>query len=420
MNKKHQPKKSLPLIIGILILLGILFPKNAISQTEIGFIMPEDVDKVEIKFEKFSNLIVLPIRINGSATVKFILDTGAETIILTERLFADMLALNFVREINIHGPGIIDSVKAFVAADVNMTLSGGIEGKSLNVLVLEKDYLELHKNLGEEVYGIIGYELFNRFVVSIDYDMEILTLYRPESYKPRRSYKRVPIEIVDTKPYINQVFDQDGKSDTVRMMVDTGASHAALLDLEATDHLVLPQKLAPTRLGRGLSGEIPGYIGRIENCSIDQFNFSNVLISIPESGAYSKAIKRGSRHGTIGGDILKRFKVVFDYSRESVYLRRGKYFKDQFEYNMSGITLITDGKKLDSLKVIEVTKNTPAHKVGVLKGDKVLKINGLDLENSSISEINALLRKKSGLKIKMTIWRNGQKIKKEFRLDRLI
>lgn len=420
MNKKSGPKICFSLAFIVALTLSLLPKGQAIAQTQIGFRMPEGVNKTEIKFEKLSNLIVIPVTLNNSITVKFILDTGAESVIVTEKLFADILGLDFVREINIFGPGIIDSVKAFVATNATLSLPNGVIGDGLNLLVLEKDYLELHKNLGEEVYGILGYDFFKRFVVEIDYDEQLLTLYRPEIYRPKKSFSELDISIRDTKPYIISKFSQDDKSDTVRMMVDTGASHAVLLDMEATDHLVLPERVEPTRLGRGLGGEIQGYIGRLDECGLGDFSFENVLISIPQQGAYTQAIKRGSRHGTIGGDLLSRFDVVFDYRGEKMYLRKGKYYSYDFEYNMSGMSVLSDGVNLDSIIVIEVVKDTPAHKADIRRGDKILKVNGYQFRDIKISEINTLLRKKHGMKVRMIILREGDRIKKEFRLERLI
>lgn len=386
----------------------------------IGFQLPEKVDWVEFKFEKISNLIVVPVKVNNSATIKFILDTGAESAILTESVFAEILGLNFVREISIFSPGVVDSVKAFVATDVTISIESATAGNGLSILVLEEDYLELHKNLGEEVYGILGYDIFSRFVVGINYDTETITLHKPEKYRAKKSFQSVDITIDNTKPYINASFSQGDQSDTVRLMVDTGASHAVLIDLEATDHLVLPDKLVATRLGRGLGGEIKGYIGRLDKCTIGDFEFEQMLAAIPEQGAYSSAIKRGSRHGTIGGELLSRFNVVFDYSQEKMYFHKGKIFDTPFEYNMSGITLLAEGENLDYLYVIEVNENSPAFDAGMRVGDIVLKINGLNLRNSNVSDINTLLRKKPGFKIRALVYRNGKKSTFKFRLKRLI
>jgi hypothetical protein len=407
--------------LSVLVLVIFMNPTKTNAQSRIGFFLSPELDRVAIPFEKYSNLIVVPVKINNSLELKFIVDTGAESSILTEKIYGDILRLHYVREISINGPGVIDSVKAYVASNVQMSLGEGkIVGNGLNILVLENDYLELNKNLGEEIYGIIGYDLFQRFVVEIDYDNNQLIIIDPAKFHPGKRFTEIPIEVSMTKPYMHAIVHQGEISDTVRLMIDTGASHAALLDVTATDHLVMPDELIRTRLGQGLGGEIPGFIGRLDKFEIQEFEFEKVLISVPKPGAYVKAIKRGSRHGTVGGDLLSRFHVVFDYQNEKLYLKKGGYYNDTFEYNMSGMTVISDGEDLKDIIVTSVSEDTPAFEAGVLANDNILKINGRTLRNSNISEIHSLLRYGAGKKIKLIILREGVKMKKEFRLKKLI
>lgn len=382
--------------------------------------MPDGVDRVDIPFEEYSNLIVIPITINRFVTLKFVLDTGAESAILTEKIFADLLDFNYVREITIQGPGTVDSLRAQVASGVAMALPGGIQGSGLNILVLKEDYLKLSKNLGAEIYGIIGYDIFHRFVINIDYDHHMLHVYRPEAYKPRRWSREIPLEINGTKPYVKLSVEQGQKEDTVKLMVDTGASHAVLLDVRHTEDIVLPDQMISTRLGQGLGGEIQGFVGRMTEATISGFDFENILVSIPMDGAYTKAIKRGSRHGTVGGELLTRFNVTFDYLEEKLYLTKGARFREPFEFNMSGLTLTAEGDLLDSLQINQIRPNTPGAEAGLQVGDYILKINGRNLHNTTLSEIHMLLHKKDGMKIKMIILRDDRKLRKTFRLRRLI
>ena len=206
----------------------------------------------------------------------------------------------------------------------------------------------------------------------------------------------------------------------MEIMVDTGASHAALLDMGATASVDLPEKRIVTRLGRGIAGEIPGYLSRLDQLSIGEFSFDQVLFSAPFEGAYNKVIKRGSQYGTIGGEILHRFNVTFDYRNEKMYLRKSSRYGEAFEHDMSGLTVNAKGEDLDTLEVGDVKEGSPADNVGIMEGDVILKINSKNLENSKLSDIYALLRKKAGKKIKCKILRDGEKIIKVFYLERMI
>ena len=397
----------------------VAIPFIASGQQTIGFTLPEAEKKVSLDFELFNNLIVIPVTINKFLVVKFIVDTGSEAIILTEKAFGDMVGLQYVRSLNITGPGIIDSVEAFVATNVTLNLPGGVRGQQMSMLVLKEDYLQLKENLGDEIYGIIGYDLFSRFVVEVNYDSRKLILHDPKTYKPKKK-KFSKIIMDDTKPFIQASVQQGDREQAVKLLVDTGASHPLLLDVHNTDDLRVPSLTIEARLGQGIGGEIPGVIGRMGRCNFGVFKFDNVIVSIPERGVYSEAIKRGSRHGTLGGELLRRFNPVFDYRNKKLYLRKSKAHKDPFEFDMSGLTLGTTKSSQDTMVVRLVEPGTPAFEAGVKEGDKVLYVNGEDLTTSKLSEINGILRKKPGSRIRLVLWKDEEYVTRRFRLRRRI
>ena len=386
----------------------------------IGFTMPPSVNKVEIPFIESDNLIIIPVIVNDFLKLNFIIDTGVETPILTEITYANILGINYIREVIIPSPGINDSIHAYVGNKVNFRLPGNVIGHNLNILVLKEDHLNLSEKIGLDVHGIIGYDLFKKFIVEINYDDKILVLHRQEKYRPKNKFNKIPIDIVNSKPYITSIINQSKENDTVRLMVDTGASHAILLDINQTT-LKQPEKTIPARLGTGIGGDISGQIGRIDSFTLcTPLEFRDVIVSIPEVNAYGQSIKRGSRHGTIGGDILSRLFPIFDYGNGHLYIEKGERFSTKFEFDMSGLSLAVQGAFLDSLVVDHLRDNSPAALAGIEQGDVILTINGHSLQTSPLSKIHALLRKKPNYKIRLKILRSGEKIRKEFRLKRTI
>ncbi|MCP4456688.1 MAG: PDZ domain-containing protein [Cytophagales bacterium] len=389
------------------------------AQNKLGFVMPADQNKVVIPFEQFNNLIVIPVIVNNFLKLKFVLDTGVETPILTEMAFAKILGIEFIREISISGPGIQDSVRAYLGQKVNVKLPGGVEGHNLNLLVLEKDYLNLSEKMGEEVYGIIGYDIFKQFIVDINYDENELTLYRPGKYKVRKKTSTYPLELIQSKPFVQATVMQGDAEDHTKLLIDTGASHALLLDDEELS-VEISNDGIPTHLGTGLAGDIPGKLARIEEFHLSSFEFKNVIISVPDQDVYNMSIKRGSKHGTIGGEILSRLHPVFDYREGKLYLTKSLKYKFSFEFDMSGLTLVTKGKFLDSLMVDYIRPNSPAEKIEIKPGDMILSMNGYTIRSETLSTINAILKQKPGKKITIRLLRDGEKIKKVFRLKRAI
>lgn len=407
-------------VIAFILLLNTCLCATASGQREFGFSMPEGSKRVEIEFEEFNNLIVIPITINRFLTLKFILDTGVETAILTEKLYADIMDADYIRELTIAGPGINDSVEVYVANKMTFYLPGGLIGKNMNMLVLKEDYLRLSENMGDEVYGIIGYDIFSRFVVEIKYDAKKIVLHNPATYKPKKRFKEIPINIRNSKPFLNTAIAQKSDTNFVDIMVDTGASHAALLDFGEDFDETIPGERIITRLGTGIGGEIPGYLGRLDNLTIGEFSFQEVLFSAPFEGVYNKSIKRGSKYGTIGGELLHRFNVIIDYKNSKMYLEKSSRFSDPFEYDMSGLTLNATGEELDTLRVISLKENSPADEIGIEVGDVITSINHRNLKNAKLSEINSLLRRRVGMRIRCKVLRDGVKMKKVFYLERMI
>src|SRR5687768_15162471 len=166
----------------------------------LGFRLTNGKKRVQIPIEVYNNLVVVPVVLNGALPLKFILDTGVRTSILTQKTFSDILNLHYSRKYSISGPGGDKLVDAYVTNNVSLDLPG-VSGKGHAMLVLAEDYLELRNYLGTDVHGILGYELFSRFIVMIDYRNKRLTLMNPSGFKRKKGYEKISISVEDTKPY---------------------------------------------------------------------------------------------------------------------------------------------------------------------------------------------------------------------------
>jgi hypothetical protein len=288
------------------------------------------------------------------------------------------------------------------------------------MLVLEKDYLELPKTLGTPVHGILGYELFSRFVVKIDYEQKQMTLMLPQRFKPGRRYSRVPITVEDTKPYcVAELMIDDTTSMSAKLLIDTGASHGLYLDTESSVKIHVPEKNVACNLGRGLGGIITGRLGRIKKITIDGYTIPDMIASFPDPDSYVDTTRTGKitfRNGSIGGEALSRFTLVFDFPHEKLYLKKNSSFKKKAYYNMSGINVEAKGEHLREFIINEVRENSAAYKVGVQAGDEILVINGNLSTDLNLSAINAFFNSKPGKRMKLTLKRGDQVIEKEFRL----
>lgn len=404
-------------VIGFLL---FIIPGLIQAQTQIlGFSLADGKKKVQIPIEIHNNLIVVRVILNDVIPLKFIIDTGVRTAILTQKAFSDILQLNYSRKYSIAGPGGEKFIDAYIANNVSLTLPGVI-GRGHALLVLEEDYLELRNQLGTDVHGILGYELFSRFIIQVDYQRKIMTLMLPEKFKPKKKFDVIPIRIQDTKPYmLAPVSINSTHSLNAKLLIDTGASHGLLLEPETDERIHLPEKNVPNIIGRGLGGIITGRTGRIQSIEIGNYIINNALANFPDSSSYlndTLKFEQIDRNGTLGGEILSRFNLIFNFPQEKIYIKKNSDFKKQFYFNLSGLNIKAKGAQLNVFEITDVRPSSSAFHAGVQPGDLIVRVNNLDVTDLHLNEINGLLNSKPGKKVRLEVKRNNQTMQFDFRL----
>lgn len=375
--------------------------------------------RVSIPFELINNLIVVEAVLNNKQSVKLILDTGVRNTILTDRM-GMFQPTEESQRVQVSGLGERRDINAYLAENISLSIHG-ITGKGLTMVVLEEDYLQLSSHLGTEVHGILGYDFFSSFTVNINYTSNRITVFNPGRYKPGRRYQAFPVRIEQGRPYLEAKFTQYGHEPiSASFLLDTGASHGLLLEKTADEKVVLPDNTLRTVIGWGLGGEVQGHLGRIEKLEINGFNFNDMLVSFAENYSDPRMFDMFGRRGSIGGELLGRFSITFDYAAEKLYLRRNYHYNRHFEFNLSGIDLVAGGKDFKRFRVINVISGSPAAEAGVMENDLLIRINGRYAGQLSLSEINSMLRSREGRRVEMIVYRNGEFLQFRFRLRRMV
>jgi hypothetical protein len=291
----------------------------------------------------------------------------------------------------------------------------------LTAILLKDDPFQLNLFLGIPIHGIIGADFFNSFQVEINYTRKKITFYAQDKLikKPGQS---LPLQVIGGKPYLKVgITTKENQVDTLLLLIDTGASHAISLDLTDENRTLQPAKTIPANLGIGLSGPISGTIGRLEEIDFGHFSFSNVIAAFPqyEDSDLRTIMTRNS--GSVGGELLKRFTVLFDYSRGQLYLKKNKNYKAPFEYDMSGIEIYIlkdDGKNRYFINRIE--KDSPAEHVGLQVDDEILSIDLKDVKQYSLNDIYGLLQSETKTELIIQVLRDDEILFKFLELKRRI
>lgn len=439
------------LTMNRLIILLILFWSTFEIKAQNAFQMDSDKDKVSIPFKLINNLIFIPIKVNG-IELNFLLDTGVEeTILLSLEEQTEVRFFN-VAKVKFKGLGSNDAIEGLKSSGNILDLDGFTDKNHELYIVLDGNF-NFSAHIGIPVNGIIGYHFFKNHLVEINYDKKKIVVYRNSdkiAKKINRKYAEIPMTIEKNKPYIVADVALNEQEISTKLLVDIGNSDALWLFENEQKGIAVPPKNFTDYLGKGFSGEIHGKRSRIATIKFGDYEFKKPIVAFPDSTSIKSVTMVKDRAGSIGGEMTRRFTVIFDYPEKKIYLRKSNYYNQTFHYNMSGIELQNEGlqwvqetvtlqtqninagntfdgngnkndfKYKFSLKPVyiisNIRENSAAAICGLQKGDTISKINGTVAYHFSLSEINELLKSEEGKWINLLIVRNGIEMKFKFQL----
>jgi len=420
----------------LIALICIVLTAPICAQSTFEFV--NDKKQVKIPFELISNLIVIPVKVNG-VELSFLLDTGVKETILFNVSKVDSLTLNNAKTFTVKGAN--DIKVTAIKSENNLLEIKGLKSFNHDIYVAFNQISNLSSYLGEEIHGILGYHFFKDFIVELSYKSELIRVYKNGRYKKKWGrYEIVDLEFTRGKPYIWAGLG--GKQQ--KFLLDTGMSDG-LWKFKEDSLSMVNYGYYEDYLGMSVSGEILGKRSKIEKLVFAGETFYDVKISYPYEDTLPQELKGVvDRSGSLGGELLKRFTVVFDYGRLKMYLKGNTNIDNPFYYNKSGIVLRQDGEAAlknqnnDLLKNLEnqnfiyfvdisyllnpefiidnIREGSPAFLAGVMKDDVLLEVNGVKTYRYSLKKINALFYGEDDTLVRFKLERNGRGIDKEFRL----
>jgi hypothetical protein len=285
-------------------------------------------DNSPIPFKLLRNKIIVPIRVNNSKELNIILDTGmpSDGLLLFDKNLADELELVGAKRFRISGAGKGKVSYALRVESALLTLSGN-DFENQSVLILEGD--TMHGFLTD---GVIGHTLFGSHVVQIDYDTKVITLIEPTEFKTKPTWEQIPITFNDHGiPFVNAAVSISGEKEIdVFLYIDLASSEALELLVKPDMKFLLPEGLTEKYLGRGLDGDICGQFGRISSFRIGSFVLHDVPTAFPQAAIRSR--QQGA-DGILCDNALRRFNLIFDYSRAKLYIKPNGSFHESFVLN---------------------------------------------------------------------------------------
>ena len=376
--------------------------------------------RLKIPFDYVDGFIVVSLRLDGLLPVKFIFDTGSDHTILTDESLLALIGRVPDEPIRIVGSDLSEPLDGALMRRTTIEV-GDVVIRSQPLVILDDPRLDLAAITGQPVYGILGTRAFAAYAVTIDYAAEELVL---DPHPPRRlgrGTRTLPLEVVGGKAYVTaSARIHPAYADSLRLLLDTGASLAMLMHAERGDTLLYPPELVAGQIGYGLGGSLYGYVGRSDTLGLGPFALPDVVTHFQtlDEPAYRDAV--APRRGVIGNRLLDRFLVTIDYPRARLHLRPTRRYSRRRPYDRSGLRLVSDGADLTHLRVQLVVDGSPSHRAGVRVGDRITHINGVPVRLTGLGGAKRRLRRRPGRKIRLRLLRPGGETFATFRLREMI
>lgn len=347
-----------------------------------------------LPFTLSDNRILVTVQLNGHGPYRFVFDTGGANIL--DPLVAHDLGLTLENDGEAAGAGA-ERQQAWRTHVALAELGGAaIHDHEFRVISLEA----IRNAIGFERFdGIVGRELFERFVVDIDYDRSRLTFVEPKAWKPSPNFgPALTLGYVDGIPAVHAVVD----SLPGRFIIDTGDRSSLTLFGPFVKRHGLRTKFARTMravTGWGVGGPIPADVVRVPRFEFGGSTVSGVVTRMPllERGGFATSEAAGS----VGTGVLKRFRTVFDYSRNRMFLAPDAAFAAPDPADRSGLWLVlADG----GFKVMSVVTGSPADQCGVRVDDIITAVDGVAVTKLSLIDFRDRLKTAApGTTVRLTI-----------------
>ncbi|MDW3210940.1 MAG: aspartyl protease family protein [Reichenbachiella sp.] len=358
-------------------------------------------------FEQYGSHSFIKVKVNNSEELDFIFDTGDGLTVLNIDRAKELGMTSGSNATTTSAEGTISGK----LVKHNELTVGGAPVHNIKVYETSLNHLEI--SIGRNIDGIIGYDILNNYVVSMNFDDMMIELYDPNKYKYKGKGKMMSINLTSFIPHIaGQVTLANGEKLAGEFFVDTGAKATVDFNTPFVETNELASKIGDSYiyLVAGLGDtEYEHHRGRVKSFAFEGFSFDNMPVGLSHAKHGIQNHKKVS--GIIGSGVLSRFNIVYHYKDKKMYWEQAKSYGDAFPVNASGIELQLSKDKSEVL-VHKVFDNSPAYEAGVEVESVIESVDGESATELGLAKLREIFAQ-DGENVIVTI--NGEEIELELK-----
>ena len=390
------------------VILGVLFAYSAARICSAA--AAEQFQSATVPFSFEDNRVFVQCRINGQGPYAFVVDTGSGDLTI-DRALAHRLDLHGVHGGNLGGAG--SGSVSYSTALIASLVVGTAYAANQQATIL--DLSPIRKGISlPRLDGIIGYSMLSHYAVEVDMDRHVLTLSREHLALPPDAIS-VPFTLESGFVFVQaRIQGQPG-----RILIDTGdRSSLTLFGPFAKEHSMYGRfgGVRDVLTGFGIGGPVYGDVFALPQLDVLGFRLTSITTraSRQSGGAFASKIAAAS----IGGGVLRRFNIVYDYPYRRLYVWKSADFPVADGYDRAGLWISARG---DHAYVAGLLPSGPASRAGLRQGEDIIAVNGHRIDPGDVLTLRAMFASsKPGTSITVVSESHGQRSRHAVVLEQLL
>ncbi|MFO1304915.1 MAG: aspartyl protease family protein [Burkholderiales bacterium] len=352
------------------------------------FAFPAGRAAADVPFEMLGGHLFVKVMLNGKGPFRMLFDSASSSVLLPSTAAAAGAKagegnVGVTRVDRVDLGGVVLERQSFATADL-ADFFRRIEGLS-------------------DIAGVIGYEIFARMPVKLDYERSRATLFDPAGFKYAGTGVRVPLEMRGTQAGVR------GRVDGIPglFLVNTGNRGSLTLSQAFADDNKLRERLSSrvvAVVGASVGGPLTATLARVHRLDLGDLAIDDpvTMLSLRDAAALAERDVAGS----VGNGILMRYAVTFDVPGNAIYFETTQRSAQRDTWDRSGLWIERADR---GFAVAHVVEGSPAAAAGLRPGDVIVAVDGRPWTAVGLPALRNDLAGPPGRKVRLRLAGGGER-----------